>query len=68
MSLKINGTIVIESDNANTNLINVASIDANTEAVFLDAVRGQNHGFTIATSGNVNVGTFYGANTDPGGA
>ena len=67
-SLKISGTVVVEGDNANTFLTNIASLDANTEQVFVTAVRAQDHKFQILDSTGTSFDTFYGANTDPAGA
>ena len=66
MSVKINGTIVFES-NADTtvHMLNIASIDANTEQQFITAVRDQDHKFLIQNSAGTTYATFYGANTDP---
>jgi len=66
MSVKINGTIVFES-NADTtvHMLNIASIDANTEQAFVSAIRSQDHKFLIQNSAGTTQGTFYGANTDP---
>jgi hypothetical protein len=66
MSVKINGTIVFESNaDGFVHLLNIPSVDANTQVQFVEAIRSQNHTFSIQNSAGSTYATFYGANTDP---
>ena len=69
MSISINGTVVFASntDVSQVYLENVASIDANTEAAFITAIRSEDHKFLIQNSAGTTYATFYGANNDPAG-
>ena len=69
MSISINGTVVFASNTAvgQVYLENIASLDANTEAEFIQAVRAEDHKFITVNSLGTTFETFYGANNDPAG-